>query len=81
MGRHYAGILGTLAMAVVICRGVLASGGVTSTLSAATASLVVFAIVGAVLGQVAQATVDESVRATLDKQLRSHAAGGNDAPA
>jgi hypothetical protein len=69
MGRTYAGILGPLAMAVVICRGWLDSGGVESTLSLATVYLVVFSIVGALIGQVAQATVDESVRAKLEEQL------------
>jgi hypothetical protein len=69
MGRAYAGVLGPLAMAVVICRGWLVSGGVESTLIEATASLALFAIVGAILGQIAQSTVDESVRAKLEEQL------------
>jgi hypothetical protein len=69
MGRTYAGILGPLAMAVVICRGWLGSGGVESTLSLATVYLVVFSIVGAFIGQVAEATVDESVRSKLEEQL------------
>jgi hypothetical protein len=73
MGRTYAGILGPLAMAVVICRGWLDSGGVESTLSLATVYLVVFSIVGALIGQVAQATVDESVRAKLEEQLAARA--------
>ena len=69
MGRVYAGILGPLAMAVVICRGWLDSGGVEGTLTQAIVFLFVFALVGAVLGQVAQATIDESVRAKLEQQL------------
>jgi hypothetical protein len=69
MGRVYAGVLGPLAMAVVICRGWLASGGVESTLSLATTSLVLFSIVGALIGQIAQSTVDESVRSKLESQL------------
>jgi hypothetical protein len=69
MGRVYAGILGPLAMAVVIFRGLLGSGGVESTLTQAILFLVVFALVGAFLGHVAQATVDESVRAKLESQL------------
>lgn len=72
MGRVYAGILGPLAMAVVICRGWLASGGVESTLSQATLSLALFAVVGAILGHLAQSTVDESVRAKLQSQLSHH---------
>jgi hypothetical protein len=69
MSRVYAGILGPLAMAVVICRGWLGSGGVESTLSAAIAYLFVFSVVGALIGQIAQSTVDESVRLQLELQL------------
>jgi hypothetical protein len=69
MGRIYAGVLGPLAMAVVICRGWLASGGVESTLSQAFLYLIVFAAVGALIGQIAQATVDESVRTQLEEEL------------
>ena len=73
MGRVYAGILGPLAMAVVICRGWLASGGVEGTLSLATIYLVAFSIVGAVAGQIAEATVDESVRTKLEQELAQSA--------
>lgn len=69
MGRTYAGILGPLAMAVVICRGLVESGGVESTLSMATVYLVVFSVVGGVIGIIAQSTVDESVRAKLEQEL------------
>jgi hypothetical protein len=82
MGRVYAGILGPLAMSVVICRGWLGSGGVEGTLTLATFHLVLFAAVGAILGHLAQTTVDESVRAKLEQQLTHHAAptGHNEAP-
>ena len=73
MGRAYAGILGSLAMAVVICRGWLVSGGVEGTLTQATLYLVLFALVGAILGHLAQSTIDESVRAKLESQLTQHA--------
>ncbi len=69
MGRVYAGILGPLAMAVVICRGLVASGGVESTLTTAITYLAVFSVVGAIIGQLAQVTIDESVRSTLEQQL------------
>ena len=69
MGRAYAGILGPLAMAVVICRGWLVSGGVEGTLTQAVMSLALFAVVGAILGHLAQTTVDESVRMKLQAQL------------
>ena len=75
MGRVYAGILGPLAMAVVICRGWLDSGGVEGTLTQAVLYLALFAVVGAILGHLAQTTIDESVRAKLQSQLTHHAAG------
>ena len=73
MSRVYAGILGPLAMAVVICRGWLDSGGVEGTLSLATVYLVVFSIIGALVGHLAQTTVDESVRSKLEQQLSGKA--------
>ena len=76
MGRIYAGILGPLAMAVVICRGVKDSAGVEGTLTLAIVALAVYAIIGSVLGQIAQATVDESVRQKIEQQLAPHPTHG-----
>ena len=73
MGRVYAGILGPLAMAVVICRGWFGSGDALNTLGLATVYLAIFSVVGALIGQIAQATVDESVRAKLQQQLNQPA--------
>ena len=69
MGRVYAGVLGPLAMAVVICRGWLSSGDALNTLGLATVYLAIFSVVGALIGHIAQATIDESVRAKLQQQL------------
>jgi hypothetical protein len=69
MGRVYAGVLGPLAMAVVICRGWFGSGDALGTLGLATIYLAIFSLVGALIGQIAQATIDESVRAKLQQQL------------
>ena len=77
MGRVYAGILGPLAMAVVICRGWLGSGGAVGTLNLAIVYLAVFSVVGALIGHLAQATVDESVRAKLQQQLDQSAGTAN----
>jgi hypothetical protein len=73
MGRHYAGILGPLAMMVVICRGWFGSGGVEGTLIAATLSLVGFALLGATLGHIAQTTIDQSVRDKMERELNEQA--------
>jgi hypothetical protein len=61
-------------MTVVICRGWLGSGGVIGTLNFAILALAAFAALGAILGHLAQNTVDESVRAKLQQQLSQHAA-------
>ena len=83
MGRIYAGILGPLAMNVVIFRGWLGSGGVEGTLTLATIYLALFAVAGAILGQLAQSTIDESVRAKLEQQLThlTGQGGNKEAPA
>jgi hypothetical protein len=73
MGRVYAGILGPLAMAVIICRGWLESGGVNGTLTLAIGYLAVFYLLGACLGHNAQTTIDESVRAKIEQQLAHEA--------
>jgi hypothetical protein len=69
MGRIYAGILGPLAMVVIICRGIKDSAGIEGTLILAIVALAVYAAIGSVVGQIAQATVDESVRLKIEQQL------------
>ena len=77
MGRLYAGILGPLAMAVVICRGAKDSGGLQGTLTMAMLSMVAFALLGAILGHIAQTTVDDSVRLKIERELAArNAASG-----
>ena len=62
MGRAYASILGPLAFALVIARGVAAGSGVEGTLLAASAALFALAALGYVTGQTADFLVNESVR-------------------
>lgn len=76
MSRLYAGILGHLAMSVAICRGWLGSAGVERTLILAVISMVVFAIVGAILGHIAQTTIDQSVQAKLEMELNARGGAG-----
>ncbi|MCC7475548.1 MAG: hypothetical protein IT425_09145 [Pirellulales bacterium] len=75
MGRTYAGVLGSLAMTVIVFRGYLASSGVEATLWQAVGALIVFSSIGAILGQLAQSTVEESVRSTLEEQLSEKPSG------
>ncbi len=76
MGRSYAGILGPLAFALTIARGLMLGGGVNDTLLAASIGLFVCGGLGYVVGQIAQSTVDESVRTRLAVEMQSH---GDDA--
>lgn len=73
MGRIYAGVLGTLAMTVVLFRGALDAGGIEGTLTMAIVAMIVFAVIGSILGYIAQATIDESVRLKLERQLEAGA--------
>jgi hypothetical protein len=69
MGRIYAGILGPLAMMVIILRGIKDSAGIEGTLTIAIVALTAYAVLGAIVGRIAQATVDESVRWKIEQQL------------
>lgn len=62
MGRQYAGILGPLACASVLARGILGDHGLEPTLIAAICGLFGFAALGFVAGQTADYLVRMSVR-------------------
>jgi hypothetical protein len=62
-------------MTVVICRGLANSAGVEGTCMLAIVSMVAFAAMGAVLGHIAQLTVDESVRLKIERELAATAGG------
>ncbi len=63
MAGRFAGILGPLALAICLVRGVLHRGGMESTISTACLALWGWALVGLVVGAAAQWIVDDSVRA------------------
>jgi hypothetical protein len=58
-------------MTVVMMRGVVAGAGVEGTLTMATVQLFAFAMVGLVVGSIAQSTVDTAVRQKLQQQLEA----------
>lgn len=62
MGQTYAGVLGPLACATTIARGILAGNGLEPTLLAASAALFGFAALGFMAGNLADYLVGESVR-------------------
>ena len=71
MARIYAGILGLLAFAAVITRGVVHAGAPAATTWEAVTSLFAFAAIGYVIGRTAQWIIDDSVRGQLTTQLQS----------
>jgi hypothetical protein len=69
MARAYAGVLGSLAWAVTFARGALLGGSVEATAQTAVVAMLLLAGVGLLVGLIAEATVDESVRQRLQQQL------------
>ncbi len=69
MARAYAGVLGSLAWAVTFARGALLGGSVERTAETAVVAMLLLAGVGLLVGLIAEATVDESVRQRLQMQL------------
>jgi hypothetical protein len=65
VGRYYAGVLGSLAFAAVIARGLVHACGLESTTRMAMAFLFLFAGIGWIAGRIAQAAVQQSVQSTL----------------
>jgi len=62
VGRHYAGVLGSIAFTTIVVRGLIEGAGVESTLRAAAISTVLFTAIGYVVGRMAGWIVLESVR-------------------
>lgn len=74
MARAYAGVLGSLAVAVTFARGALLGAGFEGTVQTAVVAMLALAGVGLIVGQIAEATVDESVRQRLQQQIEQHEA-------
>ena len=71
MGRMYAGILGPLAFATTLFRGLILADSVEPTLKLAMICLFAFAAAGFVIGSIAEATVLESVRTRFDLEMEA----------
>lgn len=72
MARAYAGVLGSLAMGVTFARGAILGASIEGTAQTAVIAMLALALVGLVVGQIAEATVDEAVRQRLQKQLEEN---------
>jgi hypothetical protein len=65
MGRSYAALLGCLAFATTIARGLVHGGGLQTTVDTAIGWLVAFAVVGWIVGELAAWIVDDSIRSEM----------------
>ena len=63
------GILGLLAFATMMARGVVHGGSASATIWQAAVSLFAFAAIGYAIGRTAQWVIDDSVRGQLTSQL------------
>ena len=70
MGRDFAGILALVAFSTTVLRGAI-HGHADEALLTATIQLFLFAAVGWVLGTIAQSTVEQSVRARFETELKA----------
>lgn len=78
MGRVYAGILGPLALAAVLLRGLLHGGGVEAALLAAALALPMFAAIGYAAGSLAEWIVEQSVRGQFAARLAPPSGDGGE---
>ncbi len=69
VGRIYAGVLGLLAMVTIVLRGVKNGSGPEATMSSALCGLLVFAVIGFLVGEWARWIVDDSVRFKFHAKL------------
>lgn len=69
MARTYAGVLGSLAFLVSLARGLLHGGSTELAVGVACGHLLVFAVIGCVLGRMAQGIVDDAVCGRLAAEL------------
>ena len=69
MGRHFAGILGTLAMLTALARGALGGFSVETILWQAWCGLVIYAPAGFVLGGIAGRVVEDAFSALVEQEL------------
>ncbi|MEX0793868.1 MAG: hypothetical protein WD045_12080 [Pirellulaceae bacterium] len=69
MGRTYGGILGLVAFATVIGRGMVALSSIESVVLIACVAMFLFVGLGWIVGNIAARIVDESVRQKVNAEL------------
>jgi hypothetical protein len=74
MGRSYAGILGAVAFITILARSVIDTSSVESTMMLATVCLFLFAGIGYLVGNIAEAIVLEAMKANFNMELEAREA-------
>jgi hypothetical protein len=69
MGRSYAGILGLVAFATCVARGVIAQNGASAIFPLAAASLFLFAGLGYVLGSIAEQAIASDLKGRMAEEM------------
>ena len=69
MARTYAGIMAHVGMLVVLFRALKDGAGFDGTILTALVTMGLLAAVGMIIGAIAQATIDESVRLRMQAEL------------
>ncbi len=77
MARIYSGILGLVAFLTTLLRGWIHGGDTQSSLWAAWLNLLLFSIIGLLIGWIAGNVVEESVAARLAAEMSAKAEGGS----
>ncbi|QDT00068.1 hypothetical protein [Adhaeretor mobilis] len=69
MAIKYATVLALTGMAVVLIRSLRGEASFDTAITEAACWMAFFGVVGCLIGAIAQATIDESVRLQMEKQL------------
>jgi hypothetical protein len=69
VARRFAGIMASIGMSVVLFRALKNGNGFESAVVSALSWMVTLGLIGVVVGAIAQATVDESVRTKIEQEL------------
>ena len=80
MGRSFAGVLGPIAFAILVFRGLIAGAGAEGTLLAATAGMVAFSAFGYIAGRVAEAVIRDAVQARVAAEITAHEDAASNSP-
>jgi hypothetical protein len=69
VARTYAGILANVGMLIVLFRALKNGAGVDGTILQAVVAMILMAAVGIIIGTIADSTVAESVRASMQTEI------------